>query len=119
MAPLTDPDRLLAYRDAIRNWRVKGFVKFELSKSAYDWIKRELGIALPELACLMAEFVEAGGEVDEVRETRELWSDEYDFHHDLRFKVGTVQVYVETCLHYSVPVQPDTSWIKVVNVHAA
>ena len=35
------------------------------------------------LGYLMHEYVQAGGEIDEQRETRERWSDQYQFHYDL------------------------------------
>ena len=119
MAPLTDPTRLAAYKDALGNWRFDGYVRFdELTQSAYEWIKRELdGISLREIGRLMHEHVEAGGVVDEVRETRPEWPDER-FHYDLRLTIQGVPVYIETRLRYWVPFVPDESWILVVNIHA-
>jgi len=66
----------------------------------------------------MHEFVASGGEVDEVRETRSEWSSEHEFHHDLRFTIAEVAVYVETRLRYRLPLIVDESSILVVNVHA-
>jgi hypothetical protein len=116
--PLTDPDRLAAYKDALNNWNVTDYIQFELTEQAYRWIGRELGgIALKELGRLMYEHVAAGGEIDEVAETRPEWSGRYDFHHDLRLTVRGKPVYIETRLHYRLPVVADESWILVVNVH--
>jgi hypothetical protein len=117
LAPLTDPTRLAAYREALSNWKYEGFVRFELTEAAYSWVKRELGIPLKEIARLMHEYVEAGGEIDEVRETRPEWSD-YEFHYDLRFTTQDKLVYVESRLSYKLPLAADESTILVVNIHA-
>lgn len=118
MPSLTDPDRLAAYRDAICNWQIKGYVQFELTEQAHRWIRRELdNVTLKELSRIMFEYIAAGGEIDEVVETRPEWSDEYRFHHDLRPMIGGRPVYVETRLHFRLPIVADESWILVVNVH--
>ena len=64
----------------------------------------------------MHEYVAAGGKIDEVRETRKEWK-EHEFHHDLRFTIHDVPVYIETRLNYRLPVVPDESSIEVVNIH--
>ncbi|MFC1758473.1 hypothetical protein ACFL2H_06860 [Planctomycetota bacterium] len=118
MAQLTDPDRLDAYTDALGNWQHRYYVDFELTESAYRWIRENLdGVTLDGLKRLMFEYVEQGGEIDEQPETRPEWS-EYEFHFDLRFEVKGVPTYCETRLHYRLPVRPDESSITVVNVHA-
>ncbi len=117
MAPLTDPIKLEAYCDAIRNWPFNGFVRFELPEAAHRWVKRELeNITLKELSRLMCEYIDGGGEIDEVKETRAEWSD-YEFHYDLRFTVHDRLVYVESRLEFSLPLQADESTIIVVNIH--
>jgi hypothetical protein len=119
VAALTDPTRLEAFKDALRNWNVTGYIRFELTETAYKWVRRELeNITLKEIGRLIYEYVESGGEIDEVRETRPEWTDEYDFHYDLRFKIQDKPVYVETRLHCRMPLKPDDSWILVVNIHA-
>jgi hypothetical protein len=116
---LTDRDRLMAYRDALQNWNVTDYIQFELTEEAHRWIRRELGdITLKEIGCLMYEYVAAGGEIDEVVENRLEWSDLYEFHHDLRLSIHGKAVYIETRLHYRLPVVSDESWILVVNIHA-
>jgi|SRR5579883_1674173 len=118
MPPLTDPDRLAAYKDALGNWDVTGYVRFELTEQSHRWIRRELSnVTLREIGRLLYEHVKLGGGIDEVRETRPEWSEEYEFHHDLRLKIGTKLVYVETRLCYRLPVVADESSILVVNVH--
>ena len=119
MAPLTDSARLEAYKDALGNWSFAQYIQFDLTETAYRWIRRELNnISLKEIGRLIYEHVEAGGEIDEVRETRPEWSDEYEFHHDLRFTIQDRPVYIETRLNYQLPVIPNDSSILVVNVHA-
>jgi len=119
MAPLTDPERLFAYTDALKNWSYSGYVRFELTDHAYEWLRRELNGLLPrELSRLMHEYVSLGGEIDEVAETRPQWSGSYPYHYDLRLSIEGKPVYIESRLHYCRPVLPDESWIKVVNIHA-
>jgi hypothetical protein len=116
--PLTDPTRLRAYNDALANWAFEGFVRFELTPTAYAWIKRELdNVSLKDVARQMHEYVNAEGEVDEVRETRPEWSD-HEFHYDLRFTIEGKPVYIETRLEFTLPLVPDNSTIVVVNIHA-
>jgi hypothetical protein len=117
--PLTDPDRLAAYRDALGNWNVTGYVQFELTEEAHRWARRELdAIKLKELGRLMFEHVAAGGEIDEVPEDRPIWRGLYEFHHDLRLTIQNKAVYIETRLKYRLPLVADESWVLVVNVHA-
>jgi hypothetical protein len=116
--PLTDPDRLAAYRDALSNWSTRGYIQFELTEASYRWVRRELGnITLRDIGRLMYEYVTAGGEIDEQLETRENWSEQHEFHHDLRLSISNKTVYIETRLNFCRPVAPDESWINVVNIH--
>lgn len=120
MAPIVDPDRSYAYRDALSNWRFEDYIQFSLNEQAYKFIQVELqGIPLRDVKRRMHEHVEQGGGIDEVRETRPEWSGQYEFHHDLRLRIFGILVYVETRLSYRIPVIADDSWILVVNVHAA
>jgi hypothetical protein len=117
--PLTDPDRLAAYKDALRNWNISDYIQFELTEQAYRWVSRELGgITLKEIGRLLYEHVAANGEIDEVVETRPEWYGLFEFHHDVRLAIGGKHTYVETRLHYRIPVVTDESWILVVNIHA-
>lgn len=119
MAPLTDPDRLQAFKEALSNWHLNGYIEFRLTQTAYEWIKREFdSLTLKEIGRLMHEYVEDGGEVDEVVETRPEWSSDYEFHHDLRLTIQGKPVYIETRLRYKLPIKRDSSSILVVNIHA-
>ena len=117
MSALTDPDRLAAYKDALRNWAVRGYILFELTEQARQWVQRELGVGDKEIRRLMHEFVDGGGEIDEVAETRPNWIDKWEFHHDLRFSIRGHSVYTETRLVFRLPLVPDDSRILVVNIH--
>jgi hypothetical protein len=116
--PLTDADRLAAYKNALSNWNVTGYIQFELTETAHRWIRRELGdITLKEIGRLTFEHVKAGGEIDEVPEARPEWTDQYEFHHDIRLAIDGKAVYIETRLNCRFPLVADESWILVVNVH--
>lgn len=118
MPPLSDPDRVAAYRDALANWRFADYIQFELNEECYRWIRRELaGITLKDVGRLMHEYVAGGGVIHEVVETREHWRDRYEFHYDLRLTIVGKPVYIETRLHMRLPVAADESWILVVNIH--
>jgi len=118
VAHLSDPDRLAAYQDALSNWRCTDFICFELNETAYRWLRSELdGITTDELGRLMWEYVEGGGKIHEVRETREIWSDDYEFHYDLKIMIQNKAVYIETRLIFSPPFAPDKASILVVNIH--
>ena len=119
---LTDPDRLAAYRDALGNWKFAGYIRFtgRLNEQAHRFVRQTLGITEKDIGRLMYEYVTAGGEIDEVAETRPNWP-EYKFHYDLRFTIGNIPVYIETRFeldeHYRLPVVADEAWIEVVNIH--
>jgi hypothetical protein len=119
MAPLTDPERLQAYKNALGNWAITGYIRPELTDQCYRWMRDELdAITLPELFQRMHDHVAAGGEIDEIRETRPEWSDEFEYHYDLRFFVRGKPVYIETRLCFKPPLVPDEPFILLVNVHA-
>ncbi len=118
MPVLTDPIRLAAYKDALANWNYSDYIQFDLAEQAYRWVRHTLDdIPLKEIGRLMFEYVQMGGEIDEVPETRPRWLD-HEFHYDLRFAIQGQPVYIETRLNYRTPLVPDESWIFVVNIHA-
>jgi hypothetical protein len=119
MPPLTDPERLRCYLNALRDWRCSNVVVFETL--AWNWLRTNLPRTYHqrEIARRLHEHVAAGGEIDEVKETRELWRDLYPFHYDLRVVVSGRRIYFETCLDYKDPNDPDDPVIRVVNAHDA
>jgi hypothetical protein len=115
MPPLTDPERLRCYRNALSNWNYDGYVNFK------DVAWRELQAAFPrcskrEIGQLLHQHVRGGGEIDEQVETREEWND-HDFHYDLRVQIRGRLVYFETLLIYAKPDDPDDPSIYVVSIH--
>jgi len=119
MAPLSDPDRLLADRDALSNWAFSGYVSFDLTEQSHAWIRSELrNIPLRDVAELMHRYAESGGVIDEVRETRPEWSGEHEYHYDLRLSIQGKLVYVETRLEFNRPFVPDEPSNLVVSIHA-
>ena len=114
MGRLTDPERLQCYLNALANCRFTGFI--ELRPRVAEWLRQELGMSERAFKNLLFTFVSAGGEIDEIAETRPEWSD-FDHHYDLRPIVAGKAVYVETLLMYSKPTDPDDPRIAVVNVH--
>ncbi len=118
MPPLTDLDHLKAYKDALQNWDCTGYITFQLTEQAGRWVRQTFGnITLKEISRLMHEYVTTGGVIDEVVEQRMEWRDLHEFHHDLRFEIQGVRVYIETRLIYRLPIVDDDSSIIVVNNH--
>ncbi len=117
MARLTDPERLLHYKTALSFWSCTCYVHWR--QRAAEWVYVNLpGVTVRGLSQLMHEFVAAGGEIDEVPESRPEWRDEFPFHDDLRFSLsGTRRVYVETVLEMKR--EPEDSTILVVSIHDA
>ncbi len=116
MARLTDPESLTCYRNALANWRYRGYVVF--SSLAAEWIRKNVGEPLVNFAQRMHDFVESGGEVDQVIETRPEWSFR-THHYDLRPVVAGQVLYIETVLDYDDAGDEDDPMITVVNVHLA
>ncbi len=63
----------------------------------------------------MWKFFAAGGEIDEVRETRPEWSGRR-FHYGFRIDIGGRLLYIETIV---VEDAPDDPVIHVVSIHDA
>lgn len=116
MARLTDLEILTCYRNALANWLYDGFVKY--SPLAEEWLQKRTGVTPREFSRFIHDFVRAGGQVDQIRETRPEWT-VHDFHYDLRFTLNGNDLYVETRLEYKDPSDPDDSMITVVNIHLA
>lgn len=116
MAPLSDPVRLKAYRNGLANWRFKGFIRW--TEQALRGLRRELeSTSAMDIGRLLYEYASAGGEIDEVAETRPEWS-QHAFHYDFRIEVEGRAVYIETRLYFDDPEDSDDPWIHVVNLHA-
>jgi len=115
MAPLTDQTLLTAYTNALANRRFEGYVVW--TEVAQRWVRRELaGLTTAEVAERIWDYVDAGGEIDQVVERREEWS-HHDYHYDLRLTIGRRKVYIETRLSFDDPLDPDDPLILVANIH--
>src|SRR6266516_863475 len=96
MLPEDQEGRLRCFRNALRNWNFEGYVRFK--PLAARWLATELpGFSLREVARSLQLHVEAGGEIDEQPERRPEYA-HYEFHYDLRVKIGERRVYFETVL---------------------
>jgi len=83
MPALTDPELLTCYKNALANWRYEGYVVF--TDLAQEWVRTNLpNRSSKDLGRLMQEYVAAGGEIDQQKETRPEW-DAHEFHFDLAF----------------------------------
>ncbi len=114
MPRLQDPVILAQYRSALANWRVTGYVDWK--EIARAWIRKHLGDCEPrQIARLMFEHVENGGEIDQVPEQRPEWKD-WPYHYDMRISLGSRLLYIETIL---LDDDPDDPVIRVVSIHDA
>jgi hypothetical protein len=114
MARLQDPVILAQYKSALANWYVTGYVEWK--DTARDWVLAHLsGVKPRQVAELMHQHVEAGGEIDQVPERRPEWS-AYDFHYDLRLPIAGRLIYIETVL---LDDDPQDATIRIVSTHDA
>lgn len=113
MAPLQDPEVFAVIQHALQEGvRFSGYVTWK--PRAAEWVRQNVpNLTLQGMAERLLEYVESGGEIDQVRETRDEWS-EFKFHYDLRVPFGDRRLYVETVL---LSEDPDDPEIQVVNVH--
>ncbi len=93
MAPLADLQLQSCIRSILADWYVTDAVT--IKPVAEDWAARELsGFNVKALAKLMHQHVQAGGVIDQVRETRLAWNDR-DYHYDFRIAWAGRALYVE------------------------
>lgn len=114
MPPLQDPAVLARYKSALANWQVTGYVIWK--ETAQEWVRVHLGtLPLKDLAEMMYNHVESGGEIDRVLERRPEWNDR-DYHYDLRLMIAGRLRYLETLL---LDDDPEDSIVYVVSIHDA
>jgi hypothetical protein len=93
MPPLTDPELLACYKNALANWRYEGYIIF--AERAQEWIHVNLANhTTREIGRLMLEYVTGVGEIDQQKETRPEWK-EHDCHFDLRIPCAGRLIYIE------------------------
>ncbi len=112
MPPLTDPVILAQFGIVLANWNYTGYVTAK--DVALEWIANNLsGLTLKNVAEAMHEFLQRGGVIDQVPETRPEWS-MWPFHYDFRLQLAGREVYVETILQDDDPNDPT---IHIVSIH--
>lgn len=120
MPPLTDPERLRCYQNALKNWNYTGCIVFH--ERAWVWLSTAFpSLTQRQIAQLLHRHVKDGGEIDEQVETRGEWRKLHDFHYDIRVEIKKSgrRIYFETRLIYRNPNDPDDPRIEVVNAHDA
>jgi hypothetical protein len=114
MAPLTDRSVLAKLLEALSEWDCDGFIQWK--RLPAEWLRKNLKGWTPKgIGRLMHEHVAGGGEIDQVKETREEYRHLHQYHYDFRIPVAGQIIYIETRLD-------DTKMgptILVVNMHAA
>ena len=100
MPSLNDPDLLALYLEALQEWNFDGYIEWK--PRPRDWLRENLGnFTQRVVGRLMYEHVLAGGEIDQVQETREEYRDSDPFHYDFRLPIGGRLIYIETVLRTS------------------
>lgn len=112
MARLTDRELLARFREALSEWHAQGYVVWK--RRPTEWLREELdGHTEKAIGQLMYEHVEAGGEIDQIREHRERYRDQHEFHFDFRLQIAKRRVYIETTLS----ITNTGPKITIVNMH--
>ncbi|MEP0842982.1 MAG: hypothetical protein HRF43_09750 [Phycisphaerae bacterium] len=109
-----DQAALDCYREVLLNFgRVAGYIQWR--QLPWSWLSTNLpGITQRLIHELMIEYVAAGGEIDQVAETRPEYV-AWRFHYDLRLPISGRRVYIETVLDQADGPEDSTIWI--VNMH--
>jgi hypothetical protein len=114
MASLTDAAILAKLRHALSLWSFAGYVTWK--PVAREWVESNLeGLTTRSIGEEMFRFLDAGGKIDQAKETRREWTDQ-PFHYDFRLSIEGRLVYIETIL---VEDDPDDPTIHVVSIHDA
>lgn len=98
MARLTDLAVLARYKQALEDWKVEGAI--ELEGRGPEGLRTTLeGVTQEHFKEALYRFVcQDNGEIDQVKEEREQWRTQWEWHYDLRPTINGVRVYVETRL---------------------
>jgi hypothetical protein len=114
MAPLTDLEMLAKFRHALQQWRFTGYITWKAT--AREWLERNLeGWTTRAVGQEMFSWFQAGGEIDQVPETRPEWN-EQRYHYDFRIHIGDRRIYIETIF---VEDDPNDPTVHVVSIHDA
>ena len=98
MARLTDPDILARYKQALADWNVEGAI--ELIGRAHEELRTTLeDVKVKEFKEALYRFVcQENSEIDQIKEERQEWRKQWEWHYDLRPTIKGVKLYVETRL---------------------
>ena len=114
MPALTDPAILAAFHAALSNWNVTDYVTEK--DTAMEWRAKAMpNVPLKAVAKRMYDHLQAGGTIDQTRETRPEWNDR-PFHYDFRLVIDGRPVYIETILVDDDPTDPT---VHIVSMHDA
>ena len=114
MARLTDAEILAKFEHALNQWQFTGYITWK--PIARQWLEQNLeGCTTRSVSAEMLRFLAAGGEINQVPETRPQWS-EHQFHYDFRMDIDGRPLYIETIL---VEDDPDDPTIHIVSIHDA
>jgi hypothetical protein len=119
MPRLTDPDILARYKQALAEWRCGGAI--ELIGRAHEGLRTTLeGVTVKEFKEALCCFVhEENGDIYQVKEEREPWCKDWEWHYDLRPTINGVRLYVETRLFPESMTSRQEPVIHVVQVKPA
>ena len=108
--------RLRCFRNALRNWSYRGYVRFK--PIAEEWLLTAFPeYSVHQIAGELYHYVEKGGEIDEQKELRPEFK-HFEYHYDLRVRIGTRKIYFESILKIQKdPNDPDDPSIIVVSAH--
>ena len=112
MPPLTDPAVLAQFQKVLAEWNCTGYITAK--EVARHWITNQLGgLNLKAVAKAMHDFLQQGGMIDQVKETRPEWS-AWPHHYDFRLLLAGRSIYIETVLQDDDPNDPT---IEIVSIH--
>ena len=98
MAPLVNREIINAFRAALSEWHSSGFVVW--MRRPAEWLRENLDEEnIRSVSRLMFEYLENGGQIDQVVERREIWRDQHEFHYDFRITINNRKTYIETVLN--------------------
>lgn len=88
----------------------------EFSNVALDWIDANLSnLTTEDVLERLRLFIEQGGEIDQVQETRPEWKGDRQYHYDARFPIDGRATYIEMRLNTDRRIGPPELFIA--NVH--
>jgi hypothetical protein len=99
MARLTDPELLKRYHQALSEWEYAGAI--ELIGRAAEGLRTTLeGVTADYFKENLYRFVcLEDGEIDQVKEERHPWREQWEWHFDIRPTINGVKLYVEIRLY--------------------